>query len=75
MSTHPGFDPIALQVGPIAIRWYGLMYLVAFLAFYLLGRWRLRHTHYATRTGLVPADVEDLLFYGVLGVVLGGRLG
>lgn len=75
MSTHPGFDPIALQVGPIAIRWYGLMYLLAFLAFYLLGRWRLRHTHYAARTGLVPADVEDLLFYGVLGVVLGGRLG
>jgi phosphatidylglycerol:prolipoprotein diacylglycerol transferase len=75
MSTHPGFDPIALQLGPLAIRWYGLMYLVAFLAFYLLGRWRLRHTHYGPRTGLSPSDVEDLLFYGVLGVVLGGRLG
>lgn len=75
MLTHPGFDPIALQIGPVAIRWYGLMYLVAFLGFYLLGRWRIRHSHYGARTGLTPADVEDLLFYGVLGVVLGGRLG
>ncbi len=75
MSTHPGFDPIALQLGPLAIRWYGLMYLLAFLAFYLLGRWRIRHTHYGSRTGLTPADVEDLLFFGVVGVVLGGRLG
>ena len=75
MSTHPGFDPIALQLGPLAIRWYGLMYLLAFLAFYLLGRWRIRHSHYGSRTGLTPADVEDLLFFGVVGVVLGGRLG
>jgi phosphatidylglycerol:prolipoprotein diacylglycerol transferase len=75
MLTHPEFDPIALQLGPLAIRWYGLMYLVAFLAFYLLGRWRVRHSHYGPSTGLKPSDVEDLLFYGVLGVVLGGRLG
>ena len=75
MLTHPGFDPIALQIGPLAIRWYGLMYLLAFLAFYLLGRWRVRHSHFGPRTGLAPKDVEDLLFYGVLGVVLGGRLG
>ena len=75
MLIHPQFDPVALQLGPLAIRWYGLMYLIAFLAFYLLGRWRVRHTHYGTSTRLVPSDVEDLLFYGVLGVVLGGRLG
>jgi phosphatidylglycerol:prolipoprotein diacylglycerol transferase len=75
MLTHPQFDPIALQLGPLAIRWYGLMYLVAFLAFYLLGRWRVRRTHYGASTGLRPSDVEDLLFYGVLGVVIGGRLG
>jgi phosphatidylglycerol:prolipoprotein diacylglycerol transferase len=75
MLTHPGFDPIAVQLGPLAIRWYGLMYLLAFLAFYLLGRWRIRHSHYGSRTGLTPADVEDLLFFGVVGVVLGGRLG
>ena len=75
MLTHPQFDPIALQLGPVAIRWYGLMYLVAFLLFYLLGRWRLARTHDGPGTGLKPSDVEDLLFYGVLGVVLGGRLG
>jgi phosphatidylglycerol:prolipoprotein diacylglycerol transferase len=75
MLTHPEFDPVALQLGPLAIRWYGLMYLVAFAAFYALGRWRVAHTHYRAGTGLAPADVEDLLFHGVLGVVLGGRLG
>ena len=75
MLIHPEFDPVALQIGPIAIRWYGLMYLIAFAAFYLLGRWRVLHTHHGVSTGLKPSDVEDLLFYGVLGVVLGGRLG
>lgn len=75
MLMHPGWDPIALQVGPVAVRWYGLMYLVAFLLFYLLGRWRLAHTWYGSRTGLSAKDLEDLLFYGVLGVIVGGRLG
>jgi phosphatidylglycerol:prolipoprotein diacylglycerol transferase len=75
MLIHPEFDPIALQLGPLAIRWYGLMYLVAFAAFYLLGRWRVSRTFHGPATGLGPADVEDLLFHGVLGVVLGGRLG
>ena len=75
MLIHPQFDPIALQLGPVAIRWYGLMYLVAFAAFYLLGRWRVQHTHWGTSTGLRASDVEDLLFFGVLGVVIGGRLG
>ena len=41
MLTHPQFDPIALQLGPLAIRWYGLMYLAAFVAFFLLGRYRI----------------------------------
>jgi phosphatidylglycerol:prolipoprotein diacylglycerol transferase len=75
MLIHPQFDPIALQLGPVAIRWYGLMYLVAFAAFYLLGRWRVQHTHWGGSTGLRASDVEDLLFFGVLGVVIGGRLG
>ncbi|HVL57515.1 MAG TPA: prolipoprotein diacylglyceryl transferase [Burkholderiaceae bacterium] len=75
MLIHPNFDPVALQLGPIAIRWYGLMYLVAFLLFYLLGRWRLRHGHFAAASGLNVKEHEDLLFYGVLGVILGGRLG
>lgn len=75
MIVHPQFDPIALSLGPVAIRWYGLMYLIAFLGFFLLGRWRLRRPPFAQTSGLHPAQMEDLLFFGVLGVVLGGRLG
>ena len=76
MLTHPQFDPIALQIGPLAIRWYGLMYLIAFGAFYVLGRYRLAHAHPGSPVaGLKPKDLEDVLFYGVLGVVAGGRLG
>ena len=72
MLVHPQFDPIALQFGPVAIRWYGLMYLAAFLQVWLLGRYRARKQ---ILPGWTPRDVEDLLFYGVLGVIVGGRLG
>ena len=75
MIVHPQFDPIAVQLGPLAIRWYGLMYLAAFLAFFLLGRHRLRQRLYAQRSGMGIGDLEDLLFFGALGVVIGGRLG
>lgn len=71
MLTHPQFDPVAIAIGPLAIRWYGLMYLVAFAQFIWLGRRRIR-------AGLAPltvAQLDDLLFYGMLGVILGGRLG
>jgi phosphatidylglycerol:prolipoprotein diacylglycerol transferase len=69
--VHPQFDPIAFSVGPLAVRWYGLMYLLAFLGFLLLGRLRANESW----RGLTKQDVDDLLFYGVLGVILGGRLG
>jgi phosphatidylglycerol:prolipoprotein diacylglycerol transferase len=75
MLTHPQFDPIALSIGPLAIRWYGLMYLIAFVAFFLLGRMRLAQSQFARATGMAPRDLEDLLFFGALGVVIGGRLG
>jgi phosphatidylglycerol:prolipoprotein diacylglycerol transferase len=76
MLIHPQFDPVALQLGPLAIRWYGLMYLVAFGAFYFLGRRRLATMGPGRPlSGWKPSDVEDLLVYGVVGVVLGGRLG
>jgi phosphatidylglycerol:prolipoprotein diacylglycerol transferase len=74
MLVHPQFDPIALQVGPLAIHWYGLMYLAAFgLFLWLAGRLVAQPWHVAQ--GWSKRDVDDLLFYGVLGVVLGGRLG
>ncbi len=75
MLVHPEFDPIAIQLGPLAIRWYGLMYLTAFAAFYFLGRYRLGKPLYRQQSGLQVQDHEDLLFWGAMGVVLGGRLG
>lgn len=75
MLTHPQFDPIAFSLGPVAVRWYGLMYLIAFVGFFLLGRLRLRDPQHAQASGLDVRALEDLLFHGVLGVVLGGRLG
>jgi len=70
--VHPNFDPVALQLGPVAIRWYGLMYLVAFALFFWLSR---RRTKSQPWVGADHTFVDDLLFYGVLGVILGGRLG
>ena len=72
MLIHPQFDPIALQLGPLAIRWYGLMYLIGFAAFFFLGRMRARRDGWR---GINEALIDDLLFFGVLGVILGGRLG
>jgi phosphatidylglycerol:prolipoprotein diacylglycerol transferase len=69
---------VALQVGPVAIHWYGLTYVVAFALFIVLARLRLAHQPYASLQGPAawkPQDVEDMLFYGVVGVILGGRLG
>jgi phosphatidylglycerol---prolipoprotein diacylglyceryl transferase len=74
MWVHPQFDPVALQLGPVAIHWYGLTYLAAFGLFLFLGSLRVRQLQYAS-TGWMRRDVEDLLFFGVLGVVLGGRVG
>ena len=78
MLIQPQINPVALQIGPLAVHWYGLTYLAAFGLFMWLGSRRLRHEPYASITG--PGawgrkDVEDILFLGVLGVVLGGRLG
>jgi phosphatidylglycerol---prolipoprotein diacylglyceryl transferase len=72
MLTHPQFDPIALSLGPIAIRWYGLMYVIAFALFWWLGRSRIKAF---PERGFTMQMLDDLLFYGVLGVILGGRLG
>lgn len=74
MLTHPQLNPIALQLGPVAIHWYGLTYLLAFGLFLWLANRRVRMPQHAA-VGWTARDVDDVLFYGVLGVVLGGRLG
>ena len=74
MLVHPQFDPVAIAVGPVQIHWYGLTYLVAFGLFLWLAARRVRYPWLA-EAGWTRRDVEDLLFYGVVGVVLGGRVG
>ena len=73
-SSTRNSTPSPLQIGPVAIHWYGLTYLVAFGLFLWLASLRVRQPQFAQR-GWTRRDVEDLLFYGVLGVVIGGRLG
>ena len=74
MLIHPMPDPIAIQIGPLAVHWYGLMYVLAFALFILLGRVRIKQPHIAV-LGWQKEDLDDMLFYGMLGVVIGGRLG
>ncbi len=71
MLLHPQFDPIAFSLGPLSVRWYGLMYLLAFVQFIYLGRYRIR----TQESFLSVEQLDDLLFYGMLGVIFGGRLG
>jgi phosphatidylglycerol:prolipoprotein diacylglycerol transferase len=72
MLVYPQFNPIALQIGPLAIHWYGLMYMAGFLTFLWLGRRRIVMLNLKQYNNKL---LDDLLFYGVLGVILGGRLG
>ncbi len=72
--VHPQFDPIAVHIGSGGIHWYGLTYLVAFALFLWLANRRAVMPQHAA-VGWTKKDVDDALFYGVLGVVLGGRLG
>ena len=64
-------DPIAFSIGPVAVHWYGIMYLIAFAAFWWLGERRRR----AGRLPVGPTAFSDLAFYGMIGVILGGRVG
>jgi phosphatidylglycerol---prolipoprotein diacylglyceryl transferase len=74
MLVHPNFDPIAFSIGPLKVHWYGLTYLAGFLLFLYFGGRRVRLPQFAA-AGWTRRDIEDLLFYGVLGVIVGGRLG
>ena len=71
MIPYPHIDPVIFRVGPLAIRWYGMMYLAGFAAGYFI----IRHLSRLRRLPLAGDRLADLLFYAVLGVILGGRLG
>ncbi len=71
MFVYPEIDPVALSLGPLKVHWYGLMYLLGFILFQALGVWRARRAD----TPFKPEQVGDFLFYGAIGVILGGRIG
>jgi len=71
MITYPQIDPIAIALGPVKIHWYGLMYLIGFAAVWILGKKRAEQPW----SSIKPEAIEDLVTYGALGVILGGRIG
>ncbi len=71
MVTYPDIDPVALSLGPLKVHWYGLMYLVGFAGAWILGRRRASKPG----SGWTPAMVDDVIFYSVIGIIAGGRLG
>lgn len=71
MLVFPHIDPIAISLGPIKVHWYGLMYLLAFISAWYIAHWRVKHY----RLNWTPVQIDDLIFYGALGVIIGGRTG
>ncbi|MDA8416303.1 MAG: prolipoprotein diacylglyceryl transferase [Betaproteobacteria bacterium] len=72
MLVHPDFDPVALHLGPLSVRWYGLMYLAGFMAGAWGARWRIRTQPWLNWT---VEQIDDFVTYVVVGVIVGGRLG
>jgi len=72
MLQVPFADPVFLELGPLKLHWYGLMYVCAFIGFLLLGKYRARQQAWHQ---INASQVDDLLFWGALGVIIGGRLG
>jgi phosphatidylglycerol:prolipoprotein diacylglycerol transferase len=71
MLTYPDIDPIIFALGPLKVRWYGLMYVIAFL----LAWWLAKRRCTRDDSPVNSEQVDDLLFYGMLGVIIGGRVG
>ena len=71
MFHYPQFNPVAFSLGPLQVRWYGIMYLAAFLLVWIGLRVRAK----APWSKLKPNIVDDVVFYGALGAIVGGRLG
>ena len=71
MLTYPQFDPVAIAIGPVSIHWYGIMYIIAFGGAWALASYRARKL----ADQWTAEQISDLVFYGALGAVLGGRVG
>ncbi len=71
MIVYPDIDPVVVALGPVKIHWYGMMYLIAFASVWWLGKRRASQPQSIMR----PDQIDDLVFYGALGAVLGGRIG
>jgi phosphatidylglycerol:prolipoprotein diacylglycerol transferase len=71
MIPYPEIDPVAFSIGPVKVHWYGLMYVVGFIA----GWWLARRRAAMPGSTWKPADVDDLIFFAAIGVIAGGRLG
>jgi len=71
MLIYPHINPVAFSLGPLQVHWYGIMYLLAFTSAWFLAQWRVKHYH----LDWTPEQIGDLIFYGALGIILGGRLG
>ena len=71
MMIHPQFDPVLISIGPLAIRWYALSYIVGFILFTILGRRRIAQGN----SVITKETLDDCLTWGILGVILGGRIG
>ncbi len=71
MIIHPQFDPVLISIGPLAIRWYALSYIVGFILFMILGRRRIAQGN----SVFTKEMLDDFLTWGILGVILGGRIG
>lgn len=72
MLQYPQLNPIAFHLGPLAVHWYGLMYLLSFACAWAVALWRAKKHPELHWT---PEQISDLIFYLALGVVIGGRLG
>ena len=71
--VHPQFNPIAFSIGPLSVRWYGLMYLLAFISFFILGNKQISQS--IQTNSINKKNLDDLMIYGMLGVIFGGRVG
>jgi phosphatidylglycerol:prolipoprotein diacylglycerol transferase len=71
MMSYPHIDPIALSLGPVKVHWYGLMYVIGFAAVWFLGQKRAQQPW----SPIKPEAIEDLVTYGAIGVIFGGRIG